>query len=131
MHTLHIRGRLSLLAPVLALLLACNPFSANDAARADIRGIITQIRPADAPSRQQGLYGVILIEGQVEADTTYDKAAVTITDKTIVLEQLGAPRRPATFDTLKVGDRVQARFTGPVMQSYPAQATASQVMILR
>ncbi len=34
-----------------------------------------------------------------------------------------------TAKELRVGTRVQAWFTGPVLRSYPAQATARQVVI--
>ncbi len=97
----------------------------------DIRGDITNIRLADAQSREMGVIGHVLIEGVVEEDTKFDKASVKITDKTYIYEQKGQDRRLVTFNSLKIGQRVQARFIGPVMESYPVQATAIEIVILK
>ena len=40
-------------------------------------------------------------------------------------------RRPATFEALQVGQKVEAWFTGPVAESYPVQAVASDIVILK
>jgi hypothetical protein len=76
-------------------------------------------------------FGSILIEGQIENDTSFDKAAVTITTQTHIFEQVGQERRPATFAALQIGQQVEVWFDGPVAESYPVQARASDVMILK
>lgn len=97
---------------------------------ADIRGTVTSIHPANPEGQASGLLGSVLIEGSVEADTQFDKAAVTITGQTRIVQQQGQDRRPASFESLAVGQRVQARFTGPAAESYPVQATAAEIVIL-
>lgn len=95
----------------------------------DIKGSVTNIRKADA-GNQDKLIGTILIEGSKEFDTKLDKASVSITADTTVTEQVGDKRVQASFDALKIGAKVTARFTGPVANSYPVQATASEILIL-
>ncbi len=75
--------------------------------------------------------GSILVEGQIEPDTSFDKASVTITSQTRIFEQVGQDRRPATFEALQMGQTVEAWFIGPVAESYPVQATASDIVILK
>jgi len=116
---------------LISLLLGCAPSGATPSTGADIRGTITDILQADAQSREEGIIGSVLIEGVIEEDTQFDKASVTITDKTRIFEQKGQERLPMTFESLKIGQRVQARFTGGVLESYPVQATASEIVILK
>lgn len=122
---------LGLLMGLTSLLLGCAPSGSAPVAGADIRGTITDIYQADAQSREGGIIGSLLIEGVIEEDTQYDKASVTITEKTRIFEQKGQDRLAVTFESLQIGQRVEAWFTGPVMESYPVQATASEVVILR
>ncbi len=96
----------------------------------DIRGSITKVSQADASAQAKGTLGAIMVVGAKEADTKYDRASVRITTETSIFEQQGQSRGRATFAALKVGQRVQARFTGPVAESYPFQATAGEIVIL-
>lgn len=86
----------------------------------DIRGRITRI-DAGASS--------ILVEGSLESDTRYDRASVRITGDTKIVRTRGGETVP--FAELEVGDLVEASFTGPVAESYPVQATAAEVVVLR
>ena len=63
-------------------------------------------------------------------DTEFDKASVTITKKTRIFESKSGKLIKVGFDLLKLNQRVQALFTGPVMTSYPVQGTAKEVVIL-
>ncbi len=120
-----------LLMGLMVMLVACGPSGAGVGTQADIRGTITNINRADAQSREKGIIGSVLIEGATEEDTEFDKASVTITDKTSIFQQEEQGYVRVTFESLEIGQRVQARFTGPVMESYPVQATASEIVILR
>jgi hypothetical protein len=116
----------SLIFNLLLSLLACAPAQTAPTTPPAIRGSIT--------SRTAGpggdLVGSILVEGQVETDTTFDKASIAVTAKTQIFEQVGQEHRPATFDALQMGRSVEAWFDGPVAESYPVQATASDIVIL-
>lgn len=89
------------------------------------------INPSDKQGRTRDVLGTILIEGAVEKDTKFDKASVTVKDNTRIFKREGESYRPVAFDYLKVGQRVQARFTGPVLESYPVQTTASEIVVLK
>lgn len=120
------RAALVLMLGALGLLAGCGE-PEPEPVTADIRGVITALTPAGEPGA--GL-GSVRIEGAKLPDTRYDKASVRITSETRVFQQLGDFRRPLTFADLALGDKVEARFTGPVADSYPVQATASEVVIL-
>jgi hypothetical protein len=94
----------------------------------DIRGYITSISAMESAS--SGRLGSILIEGEFEQDTEFDKASVTVTDETRILRQIDGDTEEAAFSDLRVGQRVQAIFTGAVAESYPVQAYAVEITIL-
>jgi Protein of unknown function (DUF3221) len=96
--------------------------------RADVRGVITNISQIEGEKK---ILGRILIEGAKEKDTEVDKANVTVTSQTKLFKEQDGERKLVAFDDLKKGQHVEARFTGPVMESYPVQATADEVTILR
>ena len=93
---------------------------------ADIRGKITTVTPAGTAKTG----GSVRIEGTVEKDTTVDKAATRITAQTKILKLENGKKTAQTFNDLKVGQSVEATFTGPVAESYPVQATAGEIIIL-
>ncbi len=95
----------------------------------DVRGEITQFTRAEGEGSHKVL-GRALIEGVKEPDTQVDKASVAVTTETKLFIKRGGEREPAEFAELKKGQRVEARFTGPVRESYPVQATAGEITIL-
>lgn len=103
--------------------------SAREKGKVDIRGKITNIHRADRDADHQ-ILGNVLIEGVKEADTQVDKASVRVTNETRIFYKRGKERKQVSFDALKTGQKVSARFVGPVMESYPVQATAREIMIL-
>lgn len=96
----------------------------------DIRGQITNVS-ASQPN-QGGVLGQVLVEGKVEKDTGFDKASIRITKETII-ERKTKDAKPARaeFKNLKVGQQVEAVFTGPIAESYPVQVSAKSVLILK
>ena len=73
----------------------------------------------------------VLIEGKLQSDTSFDKASVTVTDKTKIYREDAQGRHLVDFSYLRVGQIVAATFTGAVAESYPVQATASEIVILK
>ena len=98
--------------------------------KADIRGTVTHIRRVEDENRKHVL-GSVLIEGVRGADTQVDKAKVTVTSETRLFIAQDEGRKPASFADLKEGQKVEAHFVGPVLESYPVQATAGEIIILR
>lgn len=91
----------------------------------DIRGVITSISAGSGD-----VTGSVRIEGAIAQDTEYDKAVVRVEDDTKIYRRSGEQLTEATFAGLAVGQTVEAWFTGPVAESYPVQAKASQIVIV-
>jgi beta-N-acetylhexosaminidase len=117
-----------LLIGLLLLTVGCAPTETTPKTSPAIRGSITN---RNAAGGQGGLVGSVLVEGNIEGDTQFDKASIAITSETQIFEQVEQERRPATFEALQVGQKVEAWFTGPVAESYPVQAVASDIVILK
>jgi beta-N-acetylhexosaminidase len=94
--------------------------------KADVRGEITSL----TPSRVRGTLGSIRVEGAKEKDTEHDKAVVRLPSTAKFFKWDNGKKVEAKFADLKVGSKVQCVFTGPVAESYPVQATGSEVIIL-
>ena len=114
-------------ALALVLLSACT--SDGDAATGtigpDIRGAITSVTDGSGD-----VIGSVRIEGVIDEDTSYDKAVVRVENDTSIYRQVGNALMEITFAELTEGQTVVAWFTGPVAESYPVQAKASQIVIV-
>ena len=95
-----------------------------------VRGHITAISAADASAQERGIIGSVLVEGPIEQDTSFDRAAVEITKTTRISKRAGPELQAALFAALQVGQRVEATFTGTVRESYPVQVAAMEFIIL-
>ena len=125
------RGRLYLgimVLGVVSLLAGCAETPAAEGPQgtdeeADLLGRIADVQPA----QETGTPGHILVESP--GDRTADKYMVAVTEETLILQQEGENQRQVSFEALEAGQQVQLWFTGPVMESYPAQARARQIVI--
>ncbi|MHB8895621.1 MAG: hypothetical protein ACYC99_10655 [Candidatus Geothermincolia bacterium] len=73
----------------------------------------------------------VSIEGKIEKGASVDKASVTITKDTRLFSQSQGKVTALPNNTaLTVGMQVQAKFTGQVLESYPVQATAAEIVIM-
>jgi hypothetical protein len=118
---------ISLAVLITALLVACGDDSEAglDRPDPDIRGEITTKTDGSGDT-----LGTILIEGEVEPDTGFDKASTRIDGETEIYRLTNGELVEALWDDLEVGTRVEATFEGPVAESYPVQAYASEVVII-
>ena len=91
---------------------------------ADFIGFITEIHSL----QERGISGQIAAESH--ADKIVTKYVVTIEDETLILKQDGNNLHKAAFSALETKQWVQIWFSGPVMESWPMQATAKQVVII-
>jgi beta-N-acetylhexosaminidase len=98
--------------------------AAQSGGEVDIRGRISGVDAGD-----NGL-GTILVEGEVQEDTEYDKASVFVTKKTKIYRLENNQRIRVSFAALAAGQIVEVAFTGPVRESYPVQADAAEILIL-
>jgi len=89
-----------------------------------IRGTILDI------STLEGRVHGFVVDGVVEADTDYDKAFVGVTETTRVYLQTDTGYDVANPNQLTVGMKVEVLFTGIIMESYPVQAEADEILII-
>ena len=106
-----------------------SPTSKNEK-RMGIRGKISNIFPAEAQAQEHGI-GTLLVEGSKEGKAEFDRASVKVKGITRIFKKHGNKLRFATFEDLMIGQWVEVRFTGPVLQSYPVQAVAEEIVIIQ
>ncbi|HYG61033.1 MAG TPA: hypothetical protein VEL74_00505 [Thermoanaerobaculia bacterium] len=99
-------------------------------AGADLRGTITQTSAVEPGGPGAPALGRVLVEGEVEPDTRYDRGWITVTEETRIVRREGMSDRPPSFLDLTVGLRVEVTFEGAVAKSLPLQATAREIVIL-
>jgi hypothetical protein len=90
----------------------------------DIRGVITQV------DYQNNQVVKILVQGQIEPDTTYDTAYIDVAATTQVFVQKGNSIVPGSVKDLVEKNRVEAFFVGPIRTSNPVQATAEKIVVI-
>lgn len=96
----------------------------------NIRGTIVSIKQAPAGSSTNSL-ATILIDGTREPQAAYDKVYISLHVDTQVFEKQGQACHSVSSASLKIGQRVQVQpATGLVLQTYPPQLTASEIIIL-
>ncbi len=91
-----------------------------------IRGNLSDVRAA----AQGDTLGFIRVEGEKIAGNQYGRAELRITGATQVFEKQGQRLVQVDFGALEFGETVEATMIGPIMESWPVQAAASQVIIL-
>ena len=93
--------------------------------KADISGIISEIDSYGSSN----IDGRILVELD-EPNNTSDKFWVTIENTTPVYRFSATSNDLVAFSSLRTGQVVEVWFEGAVMESYPAQVKAKQVLII-
>jgi predicted small lipoprotein YifL len=92
---------------------------------ASISGVIVMLTPGAGG-------GTLLIESDAPAPGQYDAASVRVSEETVLLaREADGTYALIGFDRLAVGLSVEAWFVGPVAESYPVQATAGTLVVLR
>ncbi|MBM4240966.1 MAG: hypothetical protein FJ150_04810 [Euryarchaeota archaeon] len=72
--------------------------------------------------------GSIMINGVVNGHN--QNVSVKVTKDTQIFLKKGNDRQTVTFETLQVGQKVEIKITGSIIQTYPPQATALEILIL-
>ncbi|HUF28551.1 MAG TPA: DUF3221 domain-containing protein [Gemmatimonadaceae bacterium] len=112
---------------LLYLLAACATRTALPDRDPAITGFVTEI--ATHAGAAEGVLGEIRVEANPADSAGSPKYVLTITDETVLLLRPDEITERLPFEQLVVGQRVDAWVTGPVMESYPARARASHVLI--
>ena len=90
----------------------------------DFIGFITEIHS----SQERGILGQISVESH--ADKIVTKYIITIKGETLIYQQDEDNLHKVTFGMLENKQWVKIWFTGPVMESWPIQGTAKQVVVI-
>ena len=86
-----------------------------------IRGEITELsRSAE----------VVLVEEDPSDESGSAKGEFAVDGETEILEQRDGGLAPAAFEELRIGQMVEATYSGPVAESYPTQGVAGRIVIL-
>jgi hypothetical protein len=113
-------------AAVLFVLLVSPSMALDDH---NIRGKITKIQPARTEDKGR-MIGMVMVESD-EKEANVDKANLIVTSKTRIFKMRGEERVQVTFEDLKIGTTVAARFVeGPTIMIYPLQVAASEILIM-
>ncbi|WP_158408393.1 DUF3221 domain-containing protein [Desulfosporosinus fructosivorans] len=98
----------------------------QDNKKVDILGTLIKLT-----KNQSGeILGSILVEGE-KGSKPYDQASIKVTQKTKIYEKSADKVVNSNFDSLQENLRVEVRFNGPVAESYPVQATADEIIVLK
>ena len=86
-----------------------------------IRGEITEVsRSAE----------VVLVEEDPSDESGSAKGEFAVDGETEILDERGGDPAPVSFEDLRVGQTVEATYSGPVAESYPTQGVAGRIVIL-
>jgi Protein of unknown function (DUF3221) len=86
-----------------------------------IRGEITELsRSAE----------VVLVEEDPSDESGSAKGEFAVDGETEILERRDGDLAPVAFEELRVGQVVEATYSGPVAESYPTQGVAGRIVIL-
>ena len=76
-----------------------------------------------------GGQGVILVEERPQDRAGSDKASITVNAATRIYRGRVSASTKGSFSDLRNAQLVEVWFAGPVLTSYPVQATASVIVI--
>lgn len=86
-----------------------------------VRGVVTEVsRSAE----------FVVVEENPSDRSGSAKGEFALTEETEILEQRDGDLAPVPFETLRVGQTVEATYAGPVAESYPTQGIAGRIVIL-
>jgi hypothetical protein len=102
--------------------------------------VVVLAAPALAQSPENGIRGeitevsrsaeVVLVEEDPSDRSGSAKGEFAVTGETEILEQQDGDLAPVDFEELRVGQMVEATYSGPVAESYPTQGVAGRIVIL-
>lgn len=114
---------------VLFLGVVYGTLSATGNERVDMDGKIIGICNDNAHGDKNTVFS-ILVEGALNGGAEKQNISVIITKNTSIAYKYGNTLRNASINDLKPGRYIQIKFSGSIIQTYPPQTNASQIIIL-
>jgi hypothetical protein len=104
---------------------SCSSNSRPFETEADFTGFITEVLPGQAGN----VTGRLAVESQ--AQKIVSKYVITVKNDTLIFREEGDDLHKAAITIFEPQQWVRIWFTGPVLESWPMQATAKQIVILK
>jgi hypothetical protein len=100
---------------------ALAPMALAQSPETGVRGVVTEVsRSAE----------IVVVEENPYEESGSAKGEFAVTDETEILEQRDEELAPVDFEVLRVGQMVEATYSGPVAESYPTRGVAGRIVIL-
>ena len=100
---------------------ALAPMALAQSPETGVRGVVTEVsRSAE----------IVVVEENPSEESGSAKGEFAVTDETEILEQRDEELAPVDFEVLRVGQMVEATYSGPVAESYPTRGVAGRIVIL-
>ena len=103
--------------------------SATGNERVDMSGKIIGLC-SDSSQCDGNAINSILVEGSTNGGADNQSMSIMITKNTTISHKYGNNLVKASIDDLHPGQKIQIQFEGDVIQTYPPQTNASQIIIL-
>jgi len=116
---------IALIGGLMVVTVSCASDSKPIETEADFTGFITEIHP----SQNNGISGQVSVES--DADKIVAKYSITIKNETLIFLQDGDNLYKVAFSALETKQWVQIWFSGLILESWPMQGTAQQVVIIQ
>jgi len=124
MKYIRLLGLVGLVIGLIVVSINCASVTKPIETEADFIGFITGIHPTE----EGDTLGQISVESH--ADKIVNKYIITIKDETLIFRQDGDNLHKVAFKVLENKQWVEIWFTGPIMESFPMQGTATQIVII-
>ncbi|KAF5089130.1 DUF3221 domain-containing protein [Methanobacterium aggregans] len=72
----------------------------------------------------------ILVDGVITDGNQHGNVSVIVTNETQIFKKQGNKQTSSSFNNFKPGQKVEIQFSGPIMESYPPQVCAGQIVIV-
>ncbi len=114
---------------VLFLGVVYGTFTATGSERVDMSGTIVGLC-SDNPQGDSQVIDSILVEGYQGSASYPQNISVIINKNTTVYHKYGKNLVKASVDDIHPGQKIEIRFAGSMMHTYPPQANAGDIIIL-
>lgn len=114
---------------VLFLGVVYGTFTATGSDRVDMSGLIVGLC-SDNSQGDTNVIDSLLVEGYQSGASYPQNISIIINKNTTIYHRYGKNLVKASVDDLHPGQKIEIRFTGPMLQTYPPQINASDIIIL-
>ncbi len=118
-----------LLLFVLFLGVIYGALAATGSDRVDMTGEIIGLC-SDNANCDNGSIDSILVEGFITGASENQNVSIILNKNTTISRKNGDTLVEASINDLKPGQKIEIQFTGSMLQTYPPQANAGQIIIL-